>query len=58
MSTVQCTCKKKRHKNNNYFYTKAIKATNTTERDRALTDLEKEKEARQKAEEREACVLL
>ena len=38
--------------------TKAIKAINTTERDRALADLEKEKEARQKAEEREARALL
>ena len=38
--------------------TKAIKAINTTERDRALADLEKEKGARQKAEEREACALL
>ncbi|RMX38139.1 hypothetical protein pdam_00022706 [Pocillopora damicornis] len=36
----------------------AIKAIDTTERDRALADLEKEKEARQKAEEREARALL
>ena len=40
------------------IYTKAIKAIDTTERDRALADLEKEKEARQKAEEREARALL
>jgi len=40
------------------IYTKAIKSIDTTERDRALADLEKEKEARQKAEEREARALL
>ncbi|XP_078366102.1 E3 ubiquitin-protein ligase rfwd3.S-like isoform X1 [Oculina patagonica] len=40
------------------IYTKALKAIDTTERDRALADLEKEKEARQKAEEREARALL
>ena len=40
------------------IYTKAIKSIDTTERDRALADLEKEKDARQKAEEREARALL
>ena len=35
-----------------------MKSIDTTERDRALADLEKEKEARQKAEEREARALL
>lgn len=40
------------------IYTKAVKSIDTTERDRALADLEKEKEARQKAEEREARALL
>lgn len=40
------------------IYTKAIKSLDTTERDRALADLEKEKEARQRAEEREARALL
>ncbi|PFX34109.1 E3 ubiquitin-protein ligase RFWD3-like [Stylophora pistillata] len=40
------------------IYTKAIKAIDTTERDRALADLQKEKEARKKAEEREARALL
>ena len=40
------------------IYTKAIKSIDTTERDRALADLEKETEARQKAEEREARALL
>ena len=40
------------------IYTKAIKSIDTTERDRALADLEKEREARQKAEEREARALL
>jgi len=40
------------------IYTKAIKSIDTTERDRALADLDKEKEARQKAEEREARALL
>ena len=40
------------------IYTKAIKSLDTTERDRALANLEKEKEARQRAEEREARALL
>lgn len=40
------------------IYTKSVKSIDTTERDRALADLEKEKEARQKAEEREARALL
>ena len=35
-----------------------MKSIDTTERDRALADLEREKEARQKAEEREARALL
>ena len=40
------------------IYTKAVKSIDTTERDRALADLEKEKESRQRAEEREARALL
>ena len=40
------------------IYARAIKTIDTTERDRALADLEKEKEARNRAEQAEAQVLL
>ncbi|XP_068709134.1 E3 ubiquitin-protein ligase rfwd3.S-like [Montipora capricornis] len=53
----QCNAPAKRKHIRN-IYTKAIKSIDTTERDRALADLEKEREARQRAEEREARALL
>ena len=53
----QCNAPAKRKHIRN-IYTKAIKSIDTTERDRALVDLEKEREARQRAEEREARALL
>ncbi|KAK3102173.1 hypothetical protein FSP39_009342 [Pinctada imbricata] len=45
----QCNAKAKRQ-DIRVLYAKSIKAIDTTERDRALQDLEKEKEARRKAE--------
>ena len=53
----QCNAPAKK-KDIRHIYAKAIKSIDTTERDKALLDLEKEKEARQKAEEREARALL
>lgn len=53
----QCNAPAKRRDIRN-IYTKAIKSIDTTERDRALADLETEREARQRAEEREARALL
>ena len=40
------------------IYAKAIKMIDTTERDRALSELEKERQARKRAEEAEARALL
>ena len=53
----QCNAPAKRSDIRN-IYTKAIKSIDATERDRALADLETEREARQRAEEREARALL
>lgn len=53
----QCNAPAKRRDIRN-IYTKAIKSIDTTERDRALADLETERDARQRAEEREARALL
>ncbi|KAK2566406.1 E3 ubiquitin-protein ligase RFWD3 [Acropora cervicornis] len=53
----QCNAPAKRRDIRN-IYSKAIKSIDTTERDRALADLETEREARQRAEEREARALL
>ena len=47
-----------RRKDIRNIYAKALKTIDTTERDRALADLEKEKSLRQKAEEAEARALL
>lgn len=53
----QCNAPAKRKDIRN-IYAKALKTIDTTEKDRALSELEQEKKLRQKAEEAEARALL